>query len=333
MKRSQVLLITGSSGYLSQLVIEKVLAAGLFDKVVGLDVKPPVGWWPVPKDKFVFQRGDVRDSGHLQSIFLEYQPTVVLHLAWVFNPVTDHAFQRAVDVDGSQNIFELSARMGHTLGIPVRKIVYMSSTTAYVNPNNQWKPPFIKEEDAVSGTPRYLYSKHKAEVDRYVQGFTKRNTQMTVTALRGSIIIGPHTKNIVSQVADWHLPGMGRYMFAVRGFNPPMQFLSEEDFVEILFKTIAEDHPGIFNVAGDGVIPYHDMIAMLGKKPLALPPAMIYPATELLWRYKLCPFPAGILDLIRYPWVADNFKMKQILGFGPKKTSREAFAEFADSRK
>ena len=58
---------------------------------------------------------------------------------------------------------------------------------------------------------------------------------------------------------------------------------------------------------------------------------MIYPTTEFLWRAKLCPFPAGILDLIRYPWVADNSKMKQALGFSPSKTSQEAFAEFAEA--
>lgn len=330
--RKRTLLITGSSGYLSQLLIGKLLDQQFFDRIVGLDIKiMESNHLSNRAGKFEFVQCDVRDIKLLQRVFIRTQPDTVLHLAWVFNPVHDVGFQRDVDVGGSRTVFELAASMKYR-NASVRKIVYMGSTTAYVNADNPWTRPFIPETNEVSGTPRYLYSWHKAEVDRCAQECIRTNPDIVFTLMRGCIIVGKHTKNIVSQMADWHLPGLDECMFQVKGFNPPMQFLSEEDFVEILFRAVVNDYPGIYNAAGDGVLRYSEMISALNKKPLALRPAVIYPSTEALWRLRLCPFPAGILDLVRYPWVADNAKLKKVFGFVPRKTSREAFEEFAQAQ-
>lgn len=34
-----------------------------------------------------------------------------------------------------------------------------------------------------------------------------------------------------------------------------------------------------------------------------------------VWKLRLLPFPAGILDLIRYPWVADTTHLKAVFGY------------------
>jgi UDP-glucose 4-epimerase len=201
-----------------------------------------------------------------------------------------------------------------------------------VNPQNPTQPPWIPEETKPTGTPRYLYSHHKAEVDRIVQDFIERHPDVQVTLLRGAIVLGPHTQNIVSKMMDWPWRSFP-WMFQVRGADPPFQFLSEEDTCEILLRALTPDKAGIFNCAGDGVIPYSQVMRAEGKRPLALPAAVLYPLTHLLWKLRLSPFPAGILDLIRYPWVGDNAHLKTAFGYAPQHTSRQALESFLAARR
>ncbi len=67
------------------------------------------------------------------------------------------------------------------------------------------------------------------------------------------------------------------------------------------------------NVAGDGTTLYSEMVRAAGKKPLALPAPLLYPLAAVLWALHFAPFPAGMLDMIRFPWVADNTRLKKIL--------------------
>jgi UDP-glucose 4-epimerase len=108
-----------------------------------------------------------------------------------------------------------------------------------------------------------------------------------------------------------------------------MQFVSEDDIGEVLYRAVIADVTGIFNVAGDGVVRFSDVVRAIGKRPLAIPAGLLYPTTALLWRLRLAPFPAGIVDMIRYPWVADISRLKTDFGYTPRLTSREALAEFA----
>jgi len=209
--------------------------------------------------------------------------------------------------------------------------VYTSSTTAYVNPANPWEPPWLNEDTPPTGTPRYLYSKHKGEVDRVVQSFMQRNPSLQVIMLRPAIVLGAHTQNIVSRMMEW--PGRSfPWVFQVRGADPPMQFISEEDMGEILYRAVKSEARGIFNCAGDGLLRHSEVVRAAGKRPLAIPAPLLYGSTRLLWGLRLTPFPGGILDMIRYPWVADNSRLKTVFGYTPRHTSRQALESFLAAR-
>ncbi|HKS97648.1 MAG TPA: hypothetical protein VJV74_16145, partial [Terriglobia bacterium] len=110
-------------------------------------------------------------------------------------------------------------------------------------------------------------------------------------------------------------------------------YLSEDDISEILYRAVKSSATGIFNCAGDGVVRFTELAAMMGKKPLPIPAALLYTQTALLWALRLAPFPAGILDMIRYPWVADTSRLKTALGYTPRLSSRQALETFAVSRR
>jgi hypothetical protein len=53
---------------------------------------------------------------------------------------------------------------------------------------------------------------------------------------------------------------------------------------------------------------------------------------NLMWYLRITfmtEFPSSSLNLIRYPWIASNEKIKRELGYKFKYTTREAFEDFA----
>ena len=121
-------------------------------------------------------------------------------------------------------------------------------------------------------------------------------------------------------------------MFQVRGTGPPMQFISEEDMAEALYRAVKSEAGGIFNVAGDGIVRFSELVHAVGKKPLPIPAALLYPGATILWALRLAPFPAGMLDMLRYPWVADNTRWKKFFGYTPRLASKQALESFVNAR-
>jgi UDP-glucose 4-epimerase len=322
------IVITGSSGYLAQQLIARLGADPGVEFILGLDIRPPA---PVEKRPAVncpasFLQFDLTTHWiGLRDLFRAHAINTALHLAWQFNPIHDLGRHRQVDLEGAQHFFCAAAVAA------LRRVIYTSSTTAYVNPVNPSEPPYLSEDSPVSGTPRYLYSKHKAEVDLMAQEFAAQHPEMQVLILRPCIVLGPHTRNIVSEMVRWPWQSFP-WMFQVRGADPPMQFVFEEDVAEVLFRAVKSETRGIFNVAGDGVVRYTELIRAVGKKSLPLPAALLYRLAAAMWALRLAPFPAGMLDMIRYPWVADNARLKNAFGYAPRLTSRQALDSFIASR-
>jgi UDP-glucose 4-epimerase len=315
--------ITGSSGYLAQQFMARLAADPDCEFILGLDIRRQVVELPCAAE---FLRFDMTAPWELLTEFWTKRGiNAAVHLAWQFDPLHDARRQRDVDVQGSLNFFRAAAAAG------LKRVVYCGSTTAYVNPQNPAAPPWLTEETKTTGTQNYLYSSHKVEVDRIAQDFMERHPDVQVTILRGAIVLGPHTRNIVSKMIDWPWRRFP-WMFEVRGADPPLQFLSEEDMREILFRAVMSGQNGIFNCAGDGVLRYSEVVRSSGKHPWALSAAVLYPLTNLLWNLRLSPFPAGILDMIRYPWVADTTRLKSVFGYTPQHTSQQALESFLEAR-
>lgn len=315
--------ITGSGGYLAQQLISRLGSDADVEFILGLDIRPRK---LEAKCATLSLRFDLTAPWEeLRDHFRVHDIRAALHLAWQFNPIHDVRRHRQVDVAGSQNFFRAAEAAA------LRSVIYTSSTTAYVNPANPAEPPYLTEESAVSGAPRYLYSWHKAEVDRLAQDFAAQHPEIRALILRPSIVLGPHTQNIVTKMMEWPWKAFP-WIVQVRGADPPMQFVSEEDMGEVLYRAVKSEARGIFNIAGDGVVRFSEVVRAGGKKPLPVPAAVLYPATAMLWALRLSPFPAGILDMIRYPWVADTTRCKSVFGFTPRLTSQEALESFIAAR-
>jgi len=311
--------ITGSGGYLAQKLITRLGSDAQVDFILGLDINPRSPEVKCPASSLSFDL--TKPWEELRDYFRSHEINTALHLAWQFNPIHDVRRHRQVDVEGSQNFFQAAEAAA------LKRVIYASSTTAYVNARNPSEPPYLTEESPVRGTPRYLYSKHKAEVDRIAQDFWARHSEIQVMILRPSIVLGPRTQNIVTKMMEWPWKSF-RWMFHVRGADPPMQFVSEDDMAEVLYRAVKSEACGIFNVAGDGTVRFSDLVRAAGKKAVPIPAALLYPGAAMMWTLRLAPFPAGMLDMIRYPWVADNTRLKAIFGYTPRLNSKQALESF-----
>jgi UDP-glucose 4-epimerase len=101
-----------------------------------------------------------------------------------------------------------------------------------------------------------------------------------------------------------------------------MQVVQEDDVVHALEHAAFAQVPGIYNVAGDGVLAYSELIDLLGKRPLPiLPPWGTGLLAAPLRRIGL-RFPDEMVNQLRFGRGIDNRKFKAT-GFHYGYTSRE----------
>lgn len=327
-------IVAGANGYLANSLIRRLGDDPEVENIVAMDIRLDLPLKILLANSHLFRKltfvhCDVRDRAKLDEIFKEGKFTVVYHLIWVFDPTHDFQFEYDVDVEGTKNILDIAKKY------EVETIVYVGSTTAYINKNNTEDPIKETDEEKVIGTPDYWYSYLKAMVDKFYR--SRMNDFSSAILIRGSIVLGPHTKNIVSQMAS--LPVMPR----VAGYDPLMQFCSEYDMTEVLYQSLNKKGHWVVNVTGDGTLRYSEIAKVLGKKCLPLPAWLLYPLLGLVWRLqalsgfkwlsKLLPFPPGILDLISCHWLGDNNCLKNDFGYTPKHNSIEALMHFKNRNK
>ncbi len=304
--------ITGSSGYLGEALARRCVTAGA--EVLGLDVRAPGSDWP---DAAAFDLQDVTAES-LGEKMRSFSPDVLVHLAWVFEPTHHRAREREVDMGGTENAFRAAIAAG------ARRIVYPSSTTAYgVDPQRR---RLMREVDAPLAHAAYPYAYYKARVEEWLPHFIAAHTDTDFIVLRPCIVIGPRARNIVTTVAE------GPLMVRIAGYDPPLQFLHEEDAEEVFWHSIVDAPPGTYNVAGSGVMRYSELCRAAGRTPVPVPAALIYPLVAAGWFLRLLPYPTGLLDFIRYPWVAATDRLVEEFGYKPRHTTREAFASYVESR-
>ena len=88
----------------------------------------------------------------------------------------------------------------------------------------------------------------KIEAEHEVARFAEKSPQAVVTVLRTAPILGPTVHNFLTRYLA------RRLVPTAMGFDPLLQFLHEVDAIAAFKLAIDRDHPGIYNVVGDGVL-------------------------------------------------------------------------------
>ena len=317
MQRRRVL-ITGVSRFWGGELAQRLEADPAVEQIVGVDVREP--GHELARTDFV--RADIRHSliGKLvRSLGID----TVIHTNLIVDPRrTSARVAHETNVIGTMNL--LAACSG--ADSPVRRLVVKSSTAIYGSEPDD--PSFWSETMHRRRPPQDAFSRDIVEVESYVRDFALRQRDAMVTVLRFSNVLGPLLQTPFQ--AYLTLPVVP----TVLGFDPRLQFVHEEDAVEALYRATVEDHPGVFNVAGAGILVLSQAIRIMGRRSLPLiPPMGGGLATLALKRAGVIDWPPHLLRLIQYGRVVDIGRLEREFGMRPRYTSRQVVADFAARRR
>jgi UDP-glucose 4-epimerase len=116
------------------------------------------------------------------------------------------------------------------------------------------------------------------------------------------------------------------------GYDPLLQFVHEEDLLDVFERAALESHRGVYNVVGGGVLPLSTVLALAGKRALPLPTPLLYRLAYYPAQAETGDPPAGFYDYLRYLWVADGERGWAAFG-EPVYSTREAWMSFVSSRR
>jgi UDP-glucose 4-epimerase len=141
------------------------------------------------------------------------------------------------------------------------------------------------------------------------------------------VVLGPTADNYITRA--FFRP----WLLKIWGCDPPMQFIHEDDLARVLSIIIRRRMPGLFNVAGDGVVFYTEVAKITGSRLIPLPGFMARTLVQTTWKLGLQKeSPACGLDFLRYPIIMNTSKLKQATGYRFWHTSGEALITYANSR-
>ena len=310
----QRVLITGISRFWGCELAMRLEADPDVEQVVGVDVREPSR--ELARTDFV--RADIRHS-LIGKLVRALGIDTVVHTNLIVDPRrTTPRVAHETNVIGTMNL--LAACSG--ADSPVKRLVVKSSTAIYGAEADD--PSFWTEEMARRRPPRDAFSRDIVEVESYARDFAVRQRDCAVTVLRFSNVLGPLLQTPFQ--ALFTLPVVP----SVLGFDPRLQFLHEEDAIEVLYRASVADHPGVFNVTGPGIVILSQAIKIMGKyNAPVLPPYGGVLAAAAMRRSGILDWPPHLLRLIQYGRVVDVRKLTEEFGFLPGYSSRETVEDFA----
>jgi UDP-glucose 4-epimerase len=159
-----------------------------------------------------------------------------------------------------------------------------------------------------------------------VRGFRRRRPDVTTTVLRLAPLVGPVANTTLTRY--FAMPVVP----TVFGRDPRLQFVHVDDLLEILVRSVVEEHPGTFNVAGPGVITLSQAVRRAGR--FAVP--VLEPGMSAFAAFSkaagIGEFSMDQLDLFVHGRVVDVNKLIKEYGYTPRPTA-EAFEDMIKGRR
>jgi UDP-glucose 4-epimerase len=115
----------------------------------------------------------------------------------------------------------------------------------------------------------------------------------------------------------------------VLGFDPRLQFVHETDLMRVLTHAVHAEIPGTFNVAGDGVMLLSQAVRRLRKPTVPLVRPAVGAVAAALKSARMADFSPEQLGFLTFGRGIDTARMRDMFGFEPTFSTKEAFADFA----
>jgi len=321
--------VTGPTGTFGAGLIPQLQADDRIGRIIGIARRPfdPAarGW-----SKMEYRQGDVRDPAALREAFAGAD--VVVHLAFLITGNASRETTRAINVDGTLNVFRAAAAAG------AQRFVYASSVAAYGFAADI--PERISEDWPTRPAHRLFYAQEKAELEALLQEESARHPELGLYLLRPPIVLGPNAVG-AKNVLPGPLAPLGRRLFGrprrlpfpvpVLAPQHPMQFIHEDDVGQaLLLCVVAAGPPGAYNIAGDGVVTTVDVAREFGALPIPVPAAPGQAAARAVSRLPFLPPAAEWVEAASRPVIMDTSRAREQLGWRPRYSALEALRATLD---
>ncbi|MCM2516731.1 NAD-dependent epimerase/dehydratase family protein [Streptomyces griseoincarnatus] len=317
----KVVLVTGVARQLGGRFVRRIQRDPEVDRVVAVDAVRPEHHLGGAD----FVQADIRQPT-IARVLAESGADTVVHLDVTGTPLGGggRASLKETNVIGTMQLLGACQKSPN-----IRRLVVKSSTNVYGSASRD--PAVFTESTPPKSLPSGGFAKDTVEVEGYVRGFARRRPDVAVCVLRFANILGPAADSpLASYFALPVLP-------TVFGYDPRLQFVHEDDVIDVL--RIGAHEPrrgtlnsGTFNIAGDGVLLLSQCSRRLGRPtvPLLLP-AVTW-AGSLMRTLGMSDFSPEQIRLLTHGRVVATDQMRETLGFTPKYSTAETFADFVRSR-
>ncbi|MCW2868552.1 MAG: NAD-dependent epimerase/dehydratase [Marmoricola sp.] len=311
----QVVLVTGVAGDLGRRFAAQLSGAPGVERVVGVDVTPPRG----DLGRADFVRADIRNPVIAKVIVRERVDTVVhTSVAATQAAAGGRTSVKELNVIGTMQLLAACQQSPD-----VRRLVLKSSAAFYGASHRD--PALFTEGMVAKRLAGGGFTKDVVEVEAYTRGFARRRPDVAVTTLRIANVIGPRITS--GMTGYFRLPVVP----TVLGRNPRLQFLHEQDALDVLQHATLRDVAGTYNVAGDGVITLAQALRRLGRPSLPLPAFAVPGVGSVVGGSRTADFSPEQVAFLTYGRGLDTTRMRSMLGFEPAFTTLQALDDFAAS--
>lgn len=286
--------------------------------IVGVDLSEP----KVDLRRTEFVRADIRRPVLAKLISAARIDTVV-HLSMYSTP--DEAGGRGAmhdqNIIGSMQVLGACQRAQE-----VKNVILRSSTAVYGS--HPRDPAVFAEDDYTGSGGGGPFVRNVQEIEAYARDLARRRPDLNLTTLRLANILGPNSDTPLSNYL------VQRVVPTSLGYDPRLQFLHEDDAVDLFTEAVRNPRPGTYNAAGDGVMYLSQVLRSGGRVELP----MLGPAVSLTAPV-LSMFGVGtaaaphVAKLVQWGRVVDTTRLKERFGFVPRYTTRDAVREFYAERR
>ncbi|MFJ4920219.1 NAD-dependent epimerase/dehydratase family protein [Streptomyces sp. NPDC088725] len=317
----KVVLVTGAARQLGGRFVRRVQRDAGVDRVIAVDAVAPEH--PLGSAEFV--RADIRQPA-IARVLAEHAVDTVVHLDVTATPLGggNRATVKENNVIGTMQLLGACQKSPS-----VKRLVVKSSTGVYGSAPRD--PAVFTETTPPKSLPSGGFAMDAVEVEGYVRGFARRRPDVAVCVLRFANILGPAADTPFAEYLS--LPVLP----TVFGYDPRLQFVHEDDVIDVLL--IAADEPrrgtlnsGTFNIAGDGVLLLSQCARRLGRPTVSVPLPAVRWVGSALRTVGMSDFSPEQIRLLTHGRVVSTDQMRETLGFVATYTTAEAFADFAAGR-
>ena len=289
--------VTGPTGEVGRSLLAALEGSDRVKRVLGMARRPfdpaEFGW-----EKVEYRRGDVLDRSTVDELVADAD--VVVHLAFII--FGDREETRNVNLEGTRNVFEACV--------------------------------------AARGSDGFYYSAQKAELEALFHELVD-GSGIEEYIFRPSIVGGRDAPALIHDVVKrfqlgGRLPLERDLIRVIPGASPVIpeagtsfQLVHHDDCADALLAAIeGRGAPGIYNLAGDGVVTMTDVARELGWRTVPLPGLAVKGLVGLVTRLgRLLPQELAWVNVARRSVIMDTTKARRELGWRPRHDAAETMRE------